>query len=52
MSQYQFREWRGAKPLHKVMTIWFTGVYVRRPSKVWDEITYPFLNFRGATVEV
>ena len=21
------------------------------PSKVWDEITYPFLNFNGATVE-
>ena len=23
-----------------------------RPSEVWDEITYPFLNFNGATVEV
>ena len=22
------------------------------PSKVWDEITYPFLNFSGCTVEV
>ena len=22
------------------------------PSKVWDEITYPFLNFNGCTVEV
>ena len=22
------------------------------PSKVWDEITNPFLNFNGATVEV
>ena len=22
------------------------------PSKVWDEVTYPFLNFNGATVEV
>ena len=21
------------------------------PNKVWDEITYPFLNFNGATVE-
>ena len=21
-------------------------------SKVWEEITYPFLNFNGATVEV
>ena len=23
-----------------------------RPTKVWDEITYPFPNFNGATVEV
>ena len=22
------------------------------PIKVWDEITYPFLNFNGCTVEV
>ena len=22
------------------------------PSNVWDEITYPFLNFNGCTVEV
>ena len=22
------------------------------PSKMWDEITYPLLNFNGATVEV
>ena len=22
------------------------------PSKVWDEITYPFPNFNGATIEV
>ena len=22
------------------------------PSKVWDEITYPFLNLNGCTVEV
>ena len=22
------------------------------PGKVWDEITYPFLNFNGCTVEV
>ena len=22
------------------------------PSKVWDEITYPYLNFNGTTVEV
>ena len=23
-----------------------------KPSKVWDEITHPFLNFNGCTVEV
>ena len=23
-----------------------------KPSKVWDEFTYPFLKFNGATVEV
>ena len=22
------------------------------PNKVWDEITYPFLNFNGVTLEV
>ena len=22
------------------------------PCKVWDEITYPFLNFNGTTVEI
>ena len=22
------------------------------PRKVWDEITYPFLNFNGCTIEV
>ena len=22
------------------------------PYKVWDEITYPFLNFNGSTIEV
>ena len=31
-------------------------VYARRSNynhyKVWDEITHPFLNFNGATVEV
>ena len=22
------------------------------PSKMWDEVTYPFINFNGATVDV
>ena len=28
------------------------GISNHMPSKVWDEITYPFLTFNGATVEV
>ena len=24
----------------------------RMPGKVWDEITHPFLNFNGSTIEV
>ena len=28
------------------------GISNHRPSKMWDEITYPFPNFNGATVEV
>ena len=30
--------------------IW--GIADKKPYKVWDEITYPFLNFNGCTVEV
>ena len=29
-----------------------TWINNHMPCKVWDEITYPFLNFNGATVEV
>ena len=29
-----------------------TQVWDNTPYNVWDEITYPFLNFNGATVEV
>ena len=25
--------------------------FTNTPSKVWDEITYPFLNFNGASIE-
>ena len=28
------------------------GISNYKPGEVWDEITYPFLNFNGATVEV
>ena len=28
--------------------VWISN---RMHNKVWDEITYPFLNFNGATVE-
>ena len=31
------------------MVIWISN---HMHSKVWDEITYPFLNFNGCTVEV
>ena len=31
---------------------WVSFLFNRMPSKVWDEITYPFINFNGATVEV
>ena len=33
---------------HKVLA-WISNYM---PGKVWGEITYPFLNFNGATVEV
>ena len=29
-----------------------TWISKHMPSNMWDEITYPFLNFNGATVEV
>ena len=31
------------------LTTWITN---HMPGKVWDELTYPFPNFNGATVEV
>ena len=36
-------------PLAKDKNLWISN-YIHY--KVWDEITYPFLNFNGATVEV
>ena len=35
-----------------ITTLILACISNRMPSKVWDEITYPFLNFNGATVEV
>ena len=34
------------------LTLIPTWISSHIPSKVWDEITYPFLNFNGCTVEV
>ena len=28
------------------------GISNHKPNKVWDEITYPFPNFNGCTIEV
>ena len=35
--------------IHPVIPAWISN-YIHY--KVWDEISYPFLNFNGATVEV
>ena len=35
-----------------VLTLIPAWIRNHMPGKVWDEITYPFLNFNGATVEV
>ena len=35
-----------------VLTLIPAWISNHTPSKVWDEITYPFLNFNGCTVEV
>ena len=32
-----------------LITAWISN---HMPSNMWDEITYPFLNFNGCTVEV
>ena len=44
-------EARGLFYLHGLTLIpaWISN---HAPCKVWDEITYPFLNFNGCTVEV
>ena len=34
------------------LTLIPTWISNHMPSKVWDEITYPFLNFKSCTVEV
>ena len=40
-------------PFYKHGLTWIPSwISNHTPSKVWDEITYPFLNFNGATVEV
>ena len=37
---------------HEELTWIPAWINIHMPSKVWDEITYPFPNFNGATVEV
>ena len=40
-------------PFHKHgLTLIPAWISDHMPSKVWDEITYPFPNFNGTTVEV
>ena len=34
------------------LTLILASISNHMPSKVWDEITYPFINFNGCTVEV
>ena len=34
------------------LTLILAWISNHMPSKMWDEITYPFLNFNGCTVEV
>ena len=41
---------KGQEPVeHNAFPAWISN-YIHH--KMWDEITYPFLNFNGATVEV
>ena len=52
ISQFKF-----AYPLESILLTWINfnhRMYINNhmPSKMWDEITYPFANFNGATVEV
>ena len=60
MRQFQFgNEWQKLKwyqscgPFYEHRsTLIPARISKHMPRKVWDEITYPFLNFNGATVEV
>ena len=45
----QFTLWSMRHVSHPLIPAWICN-YI--PCKVWGEITYPFLNFNGATVEV
>ena len=39
----------GLSIIYEIVPAWISN---HTPSKVWDGITYPFLNFNGCTVEV
>ena len=41
----------GMRPLLHGLDVIPAWIYNHRPSKVWDEITYPFQNFNGCAVE-
>ena len=42
----------GVNSLSSGLTLILAGISYYIHYKMWDEITYPFLNFNGATVEV
>ena len=44
-----WRIWMNKSYKSPFITTWMSN---HMSIKVWDEITYPFLNFNGATVEV
>ena len=53
MSRVEWRRLNNSSPFYKhgltLIPAWISN---HMSSKVLDEITYPFLNFNGATVEV
>ena len=44
--------WIPVAPFANMLTLIPVWICNHTHYKVWDEITYPFLNFNGATVEV
>ena len=48
-----YKQWYSSTPFYQhgltLISAWISNYM---PNKVWDEITYPFLNFNGCTIEV